>query len=269
MKDKFLKIPIYLLFSSAFFIVLSGCDLSPRINEELVAAQERVKSQDYKEAAFIFERILHGNVPKDLKIKIYYQLAEINSLNFKNYQQAIFYYDKLARESEDPKWQIKAEERKADIYFLFLRNYKDAIVIYKKLISFSPRLENYNTFIVRLGQSYLYVKDFLKAEEVFKEISKEQDRSLAAKSFYFLGLLNFYKSNYPNAISFWRDYLKIETSKEEIVQTKFLIANAYETMEELKKAYNLYYSLMGEYPNTSVLKQRLNSIYSRRIARKR
>ena len=47
------------------------------------------------------------------------------------------------------------------------------------------------------------------------------------------------------------------------------MGNAYETMEELKKAYNIYYSILGEYPNNDVIKNRLNSLYKRRIARKR
>ena len=47
------------------------------------------------------------------------------------------------------------------------------------------------------------------------------------------------------------------------------MANAYETMERLKKAYDLYYSLLGKYPNTEVIKNRLNAIYERKIARKR
>jgi len=47
------------------------------------------------------------------------------------------------------------------------------------------------------------------------------------------------------------------------------MANAYEMLEKLKEAYNLYYSILGEYPNTKVIQNRLNSIYARKIARKR
>ena len=60
-----------------------------------------------------------------------------------------------------------------------------------------------------------------------------------------------------------------EKRRDNIVQTKFLMANAYETMEKLKAAYNIYYSILGEYPNTEVIKNRLKSIYERRVARKR
>ena len=71
------------------------------------------------------------------------------------------------------------------------------------------------------------------------------------------------------AIDNWFEYLKREKQKNKIVQVKFLIANAYESDEQLKNAYNIYYSLLGDYPNQEVLKSRLKSIYERRVARKR
>ena len=60
-----------------------------------------------------------------------------------------------------------------------------------------------------------------------------------------------------------------EYKKNKVIYAKFLLANTLESNEELKKAYNLYYSLLNEFPNTEVIKKRLSSIYNRRIARKR
>ncbi|OFZ14226.1 MAG: hypothetical protein A2X86_05075 [Bdellovibrionales bacterium GWA2_49_15] len=257
------------LNSILLLFLLVACNLNPRIEHELILAQELIKSQKYSDAIFLLEKILKGTVPTALKGKVYYQLGELYSLHFRDYQTSLKYYEKLRQISEDPKWQIKAEEKKAEINFLFFRNYNESITIYKKLVSFTPRLENYSAFLLRLGQSYLYNKNFEQAEAIFKRIGEDQDSRTAGKSLYYLGLMSFIKKEYLVAIDFWKEYLKVETNKESIVQTKFLIANAYETIEELKKAYNLYYSLMGEYPNTEVLKQRLTSIYNRRIARKR
>ena len=62
---------------------------------------------------------------------------------------------------------------------------------------------------------------------------------------------------------------QIQALDNQLVDALILMANAYETMENLKNAYNLYYSLLGEYPNTQVLQNRLSSIYERQVARKR
>mgnify|MGYP001589437371 CR=1 FL=1 len=263
------KIILNYLNSILLLLILIACNLNPRIEHELILAQELIKSQKYNDAIFLLEKILKGTVPAALKVKVYYQLGELYGLYLRDYQTSLKYYEKLSQISEDPKWQVKAEEKKAEINYLFFRNYDESIKIYTKLSSFTPRLENYSFFLLRLGQSYLYNNDFKQAEIIFKKVGADQDARIAGKSLYYLGLMSFIKKQYLVAIDFWKEYLKVETNKESIVQAKFLIANTYETMEELKKAYNLYYSLMGEYPNTEVLKQRLNSIYNRRIARKR
>jgi hypothetical protein len=66
-----------------------------------------------------------------------------------------------------------------------------------------------------------------------------------------------------------KEYIKRETRKDNVVQAKFVLANALENLEELKKAYNMYYSILSDYPNIDVIKNRLKSIYKRRVARKR
>ena len=88
-------------------------------------------------------------------------------------------------------------------------------------------------------------------------------------SFYYLGLIHFHQKLWKRSLVYLKEYSKRETKKESIVQAKFLMANIYESREELKTAYDLYYSILGKYPNTQVVQNRLNSIYSRRIARKR
>ena len=84
-----------------------------------------------------------------------------------------------------------------------------------------------------------------------------------------LGIVSFKKKQWKIAINYWNKYIKKEKRQDNIVRTKFLMANAYETIENLEKAYNIYYSILGEYPNTKVIKNRLNAIYERKIARRR
>jgi hypothetical protein len=84
-----------------------------------------------------------------------------------------------------------------------------------------------------------------------------------------MGLIEFYNKNWDKAVEYWLEYLKRERRKDQIVKVKFLIANAHESNEKLKEAYNIYYSLLPAYPNPDVLRARLKSLYARRVARKR
>ncbi|MDH5581361.1 MAG: hypothetical protein OEY33_05595, partial [Bdellovibrionales bacterium] len=132
-----------------------------------------------------------------------------------------------------------------------------------------PRLNNYETFLFKLGLSHFKLNEFEKSTTVFKELNKKEFKDSYIKANYYLGLINYLKKNWREAIIFWKKYVALEKRRDHVVKTTFLMANAYETMEELKSAYNLYYSILGEYPNIEVVQNRLNAVYNRRIARKR
>jgi hypothetical protein len=89
------------------------------------------------------------------------------------------------------------------------------------------------------------------------------------ESFYYIGLINYYQQKWNESIEEWLEYIKREKLKDKIVKVKFLIANAYESQEKLKEAYNIYYSLLDDYPNPQIIKQRLKTVFDRRMARKR
>ena len=137
------------------------------------------------------------------------------------------------------------------------------------MINFSPTLKKQNIYKYKSALCTLRQNKFTEAIKSFNELVNSEDQINLADSYYHLGLAYFYKQDWSNAIKNWYEYLRYEKRKDKVVNTKFLIANAFESNEELKKAYNIYYSILGEYPNTSVLKDRLNSLYERRVARKR
>jgi hypothetical protein len=82
-------------------------------------------------------------------------------------------------------------------------------------------------------------------------------------------LIQFRQGHWGPAIDMWKKYLEVETRKDKKVEVRYLMANAYETIENLKEAYAIYYSLLGEYPNTQVIQNRLKAIYQRKVSRKR
>jgi TolA-binding protein len=113
------------------------------------------------------------------------------------------------------------------------------------------------------------MNDYEKAREHLQKFVDQPSSAFHTEAFNQLGLVEFYSKNWDKAVEFWMEYLKRETQKDKIVKAKFMIANAYESNEKLKEAYNIYYSLLPSYPNPEVLRARLRSIYARRVARKR
>jgi tetratricopeptide (TPR) repeat protein len=253
-----------------FFMALSlSCDFTPRINKEILKAQEFVTAQKYKQAENTYLNILEMNPSENLKWKVHYQLGDIYLIHLSRIHKAVVHYEQVLKNVENPAIAIKAEEKLADIYFSYFKDYKKSAKYYYELISFKPRIKNYEFYQFRKAQSLLKISEHEKAEKIFIEIIQNRTHEFYLESYYNLGISYFNRKKWKDAVSVWQEYLKHKDKKQNIVHVKFLMANAYETMEQLKKAYNIYYSLLGEYPNTEVIQQRLNSIYDRRVARKR
>ncbi len=260
---------MYKLFLYFFIVFATGCDFSSRLHKEILEAQSFISTQQYVKAAKKYQEILRLNPLGSVQVKIYYQLGELHSLHLGKNEESLKYYERIIELSENPLWLIKAEERIADIKFNFVKDYRGAIKSYNKLYRYIPTLGKQDFYHYRLGLSYLKDGQLKKAIKVFKVIAQNENHKYHVRSFFQLGLSNFYKKKWKNTIKYWTDYLRREKRKNNLVQTKFLLANAYETSEQLEKAYDAYYSILGEYPNTEVIKNRLKSLYKRRIARRR
>lgn len=248
---------------------LTACDFSSGLHKDILEAQDHINDREFNKAAIIYEGILKRKASKNIRIKIHYQLAEIYSVYLNNYEAALKNLENIIVESNEPLWQVKALEKIGDIYFENLKDYENSLNTYKKLSLFIPRLEKQDHYIFRYSQSLFYLGKYSESDKLMKNLSINSNGESKVRSYYYLGLSHFYREDWDAAISYWFEYLKREKRKDHIINVKFLIANAYESSENLKEAYNIYYSIIGEYPNPEVIKNRLNSLYQRRVARKR
>lgn len=259
-----------MVFTTALFISSCGIiDFTPPINTKIIEAQNYITSQKYDKAAYLYEEILKNNVAPELKIKLCYQLGELYSIYLGKHKRAVFYYNEVKNLTEDPIWLIKIEEKLAEINFLYLKNYPEAIKNYSKLSEFTPKLKNYDFFQYQIAMAYYYLADYERAIDQLTKIESNPNNEYFVRSFYQLGLIYFEKKDYNKALYVWSEYLSRETKKENIVQAKYLIANIYESTDNLKMAYDIYYSISKDYPNKEVIQSRLSSLYDRRVARRR
>ena len=252
-----------------FLLALAFCNFTPPLLSEIEEAQKLIVEQRHQDAIFKYEKILDKNIPKDIQVRIYYQLGDLYSIYLAKNEKALRYYKKVKENIKDPLWLVKTQERIAEIEFSFLKQYEESFKNYDQLARFNPRLEKNDFYEFRRALSLFKMGNLSMASIYFKEMTNQVDHKHHTISFYYCGLVDFEQKKWDTAIKYWNQYIKREKIRENIVQTKFLMANAYETMEKLKRAYNLYYSILGEYPNTKVIQNRLRAIYDRRVARRR
>ncbi|MBT3982017.1 MAG: tetratricopeptide repeat protein [Bacteriovoracaceae bacterium] len=260
---------IYKVICIAILGLVLGCDFSARINKEIILAQTAFNNQNYKRAAFIYEQILKRNPPIQVKTKIHYQLGDLYSLHLGLWDKSIVHFKEIIAKANIPLWKVKAEEKLGEIYFSHTKDFNASAEIYRELSEFVPKLMGQDFYELRLGVSLLYANKFTRSESVFNNIRSNVGHTYYIRSKYFLGLNYFHQKLWKGAIVEWKTYIIEEKRSDYVVQTKFLLANTYESTEDLKKAYNIYYNILNEYPNPQVIKNRLKSLYSRRVARKR
>ncbi|MBF0363562.1 MAG: tetratricopeptide repeat protein [Oligoflexia bacterium] len=259
-------IQILSIFSLIFF---SSCDFSSKLNREILQAQEYYHKQEYTKSVERYEDILKKDPPASIKAKIYFQLGELYSIHLGRYRDGVKYFLALKDETDDPSWMLKVEDRIGDINYSFLRDYNGAINNYTKLVKYIPAPEKHDMYEFRLAKSYMEVDRRSLALEIFQKIYNNQKHEFHIEACFEIGLLYYEMKKWEDALKYWSKYIEIEKRKDKIAWVKFLIANTYETLEKLEEAYEMYYSILGEYPNTEVIKERLKAIYNRKIKRRR
>lgn len=248
---------------------LAGCDFTSSLHKNILRAQEYITAQEFHKASDLYETILKAKPTKSIQIKIHYQLGEIYSIYLNEYEKAIQNFNKVLEITYEPLWQVKSLEKIGDIYFENLKNWEASSKAYMTLVNFEPVLERQDFYRFRYAECLLELGQYKHAKLMYEKLIALSKSEYAIRSYFSLGMMSFYEKNWDVAVNYWFEYIKREKRQDRIVQTKFLIANAYETSEKLKEAYNIYYSIIGQYPNPEVIKERLESLYNRRLARKR
>jgi tetratricopeptide (TPR) repeat protein len=253
-----------------FFLVLFiACDFTPKVHKKILAAQEKIREQEIDAAIQIYLETLDYHLSEETKIKIYYQLGELYSLYKGEIEKAVVFYKKVIETTQEASWLVKTEEKIGDLNFIHIQNYKESLKSYERLINFRPKLKDIEFYEYRFALSLARLELFDKAKEELEKISQAEEHRFKKQALFDLGTIFFERKDWDKAIEYLQLYTRIETSRDKIAQAKFIIANCLETKEELKKAYNVYYSIINDFPDPQIIEKKLKSIFDRRVARKR
>ena len=258
---------VLLLLLNLFWVV--SCDFTPPLNKKILDAQNLIRSNQYEEAISKYIVILKNNPPDEIKVKIRYQIADLYSIYLSKIDESLPFYEEVAKMTSDQAWKLKALERLAELNFTHLKRYDKAVFYFRQMLYLTADKNNIDFFEFRIAQSFFKKSDFINAKLKFKEIANNSNHLYYVKSIYHQAMIAYYEQDLDRSIRLFQKYISIEKNRDDLIQAKFILANALETRENLSKAYDIYSSILGEYPNTKVVKAKLESIYRRRVARKR
>lgn len=258
-----------LLLSIFILSILSSCDFAPTLDKSILEAQRAIENRDFQKAANINDAIISKSFRREIKRKVLFQQGDIYLVHLEKPQIALTYFQQIYQDESEPYWQVKSLEKMADINFFQLKKYDQSAKQYEILSQFKPPLNKHDYYKFQMAKALMENKDYPRAIILFNEIAGDTKNKYQYDAYFQKGLINFYNKKWETAIEHFKVFIANSSSKEYVVQAKFLIANCYETQEKLREAYNIYYSIIDSYPNIEVIKNRLKSLYERRQNRKR
>lgn len=128
----------------------------------------------------------------------------------KQYDKALFYYSRALSLNPD---SIDANLSLGNVYFI-LGRYEEAIRSYKKALEYSQRSKS--SILIKIGTSYLFLNDYDKAIEVFKEIQRIEPTN--SDSYFALGLIYYINNRHEEAFN---EYLKLNEIAPAIAENLF------------------------------------------------
>jgi tetratricopeptide (TPR) repeat protein len=245
-----------------------SCSYSTGLYEDILKAQEFIKSNEYSKASSLYERILDKNPSSEIKNKVLFQLGEINYKHLGQFKKAINYFSIVIKNTNDVLWHVKASEKIADIYMNNIKDYNEAINIYSKLMSFEKKLAKSDFYNFQKAKAFTELKNYKTAIKIYSEIINNKEE-FSKDALNELAKIYFVKRKWKLAIKYWKSFNKVSKNNNKKIIATYFIANSYENLDLLEKSYETYSSLIGKYPNQEILNARLESVYQRRVDRKR
>jgi len=264
------KILTILFFSLELLILSYSCSPRSHLQEQLQLAQDFSDKHQYEDAYKVYQKLKKLNLNKNLKQEIIFQMAKIESVYLSEYKKSYAHLQELASMSSgDTNWQFLAYRELAFLNIDHLNQFNEAADYFDKLTHIAKEKDQKDYFEFKKVDALLKGGVSNKVEKLLLKMSQDKSHKYQSKAGYELGVFYFESAKWNEAITFFLNYLKQNVGKDEEVRIKFLIANAYESLDKLVLAYNLYASIINDYPNPELIKKRMNTIYERRVSRRR
>ncbi|MCM8817919.1 MAG: tetratricopeptide repeat protein [Candidatus Omnitrophica bacterium] len=203
---------------------------------------------DFKKAIEYFQKVIEsgkGDMVSDGKLKIgdcYFNLGD--------YEKAEIYYQELLKEdnifSEWAKFQISIIEKRKG-------NLEKAKGILKNVKYFGDDELKFNV-LNELSGIYILLEDWKEAENILNEILNTFPQRKEIPEIYFkLGVVNFNKKNFDNAIKFFKASISLSKGNTTIEKSLFFLGYLYYIKNDFNKSFESWENLKTSYPESSFI----------------
>tara|TARA_B100000925_G_C22009480_1_gene475472 strand:+ start:4701 stop:5477 length:777 start_codon:yes stop_codon:yes gene_type:complete len=253
---------------SLFFLALiSSCYFNSIGHREIVEAQKAIDSQKFKAAEKKLESALRSDLSLKLKVKALHQLGVVKAFHLNDLYGALEVFKQTYEIADTSELKAKSSIYLADLYFNMLRDYGESAPLYKNLYNFEKEPKLKEKYFSRYIKSLFEIQKFTEVVINLKDIKISNNNFtliiLKSMSLYFL-------SNIKKAKSLLN---KLEVmqgiTRDQLSEVKFFKGLIFEEQQELKLSYNEYLDIYQFFPNSSLIKLRIERLIHRKKSSKR
>ncbi|MEX0773724.1 MAG: tetratricopeptide repeat protein [Balneolales bacterium] len=203
------------------------------------------------EAVSTFRRLIRIFPFSELREQAQYNIGYIYFLTG-NYSQAIDEFKSLISQFSNSSWAARSQYNIGDAYYN-AAEYDDAIAAYKKVLNDYPQSDYIVESINGIEFSQSAAGEDDTSSEVIEEFLGNHPQTGTADRLRFQLAENKLQSgNYEDAISSFRNYLRVTNSERLIADSHFNIGEAYERLGDQSSAIREYQLIVSAHPDSDL-----------------
>ena len=256
------------ILSNLIISLLSfGCYFNAVGHKDIVDAQSAINLQNFKKAEKKLVSALRSDLSLELRIKALHQLGVVRAFHLNDLIGALKVFKETYQLANTPELKKRSMIYLADLYFSMLRDFEKSAPLYSELY----QLEK----IDKIKQKYFqrYIKALFENKNFNKVVEKLKGHDLSAKSVSILILKSlslYFSENYLDSIKLLSQLELLQNlTKEQLSEIKFFKALILEDQQELRLSYSEYVDIFQLFPNSNLIKLRVDKLIHRKRSSKR
>ncbi len=249
--------------------ILGACNAKSSKNQYDLA-ERLFEEKKYGASVHEFRKVVKKDPKSELGIDSLYRVGVIQRLYLHKPNLAIQSFQSLLSRTEDPDLERKIREMIGEMYFSDFNDFQQAAKLYAILVKDkSPKNKKRAFYLYRYGRALFLMGNFKQALDAFGEIEeKYSDGRFYEKARLALGDTLNSSGQCHKAIKAYEELSKSSDKKIRSMSI-FGMANCYEEIDNLDKAYDLLTSIKDSYSTPYVVDLKMKKIKRRKILRRR
>ncbi len=161
---------------AALLLLLAACSFSS-VDLELKRGEEAEEKQNYIVAVEHYKRVIKREPKSNIALYSSKKVANISIIYLENFQDAIFAFNNIIHFSPSLDDRRKAIEQLAKLYYEKLNNYEFAIVEFQRYLSMITEESKVLEIRFLIAKSYFYLNRMFQANAELDEILKLKSKN--------------------------------------------------------------------------------------------